>query len=68
MTNKKAEAVKLIGLIHQENPTLNIGTILQSAIDLKKGISNFDISDVSDKEVVAALTGYREKLLTSQNN
>lgn len=62
MINKKNEAVELIGLIHTEHPTLNIGVILQTAVDLKKGISNFDVSDVSDKEIVESLKLYREKL------
>lgn len=51
-----------ISEIATEFPKLRVGSILQSAVDIRKKQKNFDISDITDKEIMTALKEYHNRL------
>lgn len=48
--------------LHKEYPTLRIGSLIQMAMDTKKRKENFNLNDVSSKELLACLKSFRENL------
>ena len=57
--NKVVDELKKL---HKEYPTMRIGSVIQMALDIKKRKDNFNLNDVSSKELLACLVGYRENL------
>jgi hypothetical protein len=43
-------------------PDLRLGSIIQTAVDRKKNVNNFNINDLNDKELFSALDEYKTYL------
>jgi hypothetical protein len=39
-------------------PDLRLGSIIQTAVDRKKGVNNFNVNNLNDKELLTALEEY----------
>ncbi len=48
--------------LHKEYPTMRFGSLIQMAMDHKKKRENFNLNDVSSKEMLIALKDFKEKL------
>ena len=48
--------------LHENYPTIRIGSLIQQALDIKKRKENFNLNDVSSKELLACLIDYSENL------
>ena len=48
--------------LHKEYPTIRFGSLIQMTMDQKKRKENSDLNDVSSKELLASLKGFRENL------
>ncbi len=48
--------------LHKEYPTMRLGTLIQAAIDTKKKRFNFNLNDVSTKELFASVKDYGKML------
>ena len=48
--------------LHKEHPTLRFGALIQIAIDKTKRRINFNLNDVSTKELLASVKDYRQRL------
>ena len=59
---------KLMLKIHQAYPSIPIGQILQQAVDNRKKQENFNLHDLSSKEMLIALTEYKELLDEKKKN
>ena len=49
-------------VLHKEHPTMRFGALVQMARDTKKHRSNFNLNDVSSKELLASVKDYRQKI------
>ena len=56
------EVIKELRVLHKEYPTLRLGSLIQMAIDTKKRRINFNLNDVSTKELLASIKDYRQML------
>ena len=50
--------IKKMNELHQDNPNLKFGNIIQEAIDQKKKKANFNLCDMSSKEILTSLENY----------
>jgi len=48
--------------LHKEYPTMRFGSLIQMAIDTKKKRINFNLNDVSSKELLASVKDFRQML------
>ena len=48
--------------LNKDYPTIRLGTMIQAALDTKKKRLNFDLNNVSSKELLSAVTDYRKML------
>ena len=46
--------------LHKEYPALRFGALVQMAMDLKKKRENYNLNDVSSKELLVSLGEFRE--------
>ncbi len=56
------EVIKELRILHKEYPTMRFGALVQIAIDTKKKRANFNLNDVSSKELLSSIKDYRQKL------
>ena len=46
--------------IHSEFPELRFGAIIQNAINTSKMNKNFDLNNITSKEILKSITGFQE--------
>lgn len=48
--------------LHKEYPTFRFGALIQMAIDTRKKRINFNLNDISTKEMLSSVKDYRQML------
>ena len=56
------EVIKELRSLHKEYPTLRFGALIQMATDTKKRRVNFNLNDISTKELLASIKEYKQML------
>ena len=56
------EVIKELRALHKEHPTMRFGSLIQLAINTKKKRENFNLNDVSSKELFNSIKDYRQML------
>ena len=54
--------------LHKEYPTIRFGSLIQMAMDHKKRKLNYNLNDVSSKELLASLSEFRDNLKNRGTN
>ena len=54
--------VEALKHLHEENPTMNIPSLIQTAADTAKMKNNSNINDLSTKQLISAVTNYKNLL------
>jgi hypothetical protein len=65
MTNY-AKIIELLSEIHEINPNIKFGRVIQLSADYKKGKNNVSINQLSSKELYTGLINFKNKLMESE--
>ena len=56
------KVIEELKLLRSENPTIRIGSLLQAAVDTRKKRLNYDLNNVSSKELLSSIKEFKEML------
>ena len=59
---KAVELLDELKRLHEEYPTIRVGRLLQSAVDTRKKQKNFDLNNVSTKEMLTSVREFKQLL------
>ena len=56
------KCLEIMRELHEEEPTLRFGEVIQTAIDKKRGGANIDLHNCTSKEIYNCLVKYLEEI------